>query len=200
MADLNRPLKKLSDTLKRKIQLTVSRCIIRLINDAASVQQLQVTGLPGETLDNIDRFQQYGFTSYPLAGAEGIMVAVGGDRSHCVVIAVEDMRYRPKDGESGDSIQFDFEGQKVHLTRTGIVVKGKNIRFETEGVLRLEADGIEIAAKTYLQSEVNGYGQRRTNTDGVDYHDVNYVTGANPTSENVAIDQPDLPSDHPEGP
>ncbi|WP_431477838.1 phage baseplate assembly protein domain-containing protein [Massilia eburnea] len=58
-----------------------------------------------------------GFTSVPKPGAEGVVVFVGGNRDHGLVIAVEDRRFRLKGLASGEVAIYDDQGQKVHLTR-----------------------------------------------------------------------------------
>ena len=104
--------------------LMVSRCVVDIVSDAFKMQRLQITVLDGETRDNVERFQEYGFTSVPFQGAEGVMVSVGGNHDHGIVIAVDDRRYRLKGLANGEAALYDDQGQKVHLTRSGIVVDG----------------------------------------------------------------------------
>lgn len=47
---------------------------------------------------------------------------------------------------------------------------------------------------------MHGFGQRRTWTGGVAYADDTYTTGAVVNATEHGLDQPDIPSDHPDGP
>ena len=185
--------------IKRRLKLTVSRCAVRLVDDTHAIQLLQVTALSGEVLDRVERFQQYGFTSHLRPGAEGIMLSVGADRSHPVVIAIEDRRYRFYPLAEGEIALHDDQGQRVHLKRNGVELHGQNVLIKTDGVLRLEGDKIELAAETHLQTEVHGYGDRKTWLGGTAYHTDTYSqTPSADTSTPLPLADPALPSDHPE--
>lgn len=117
-------IQKLLAPMHRRVMLMVSRCVVSLVNDSLEMQRLQVTVLSGEVRDQVERFQEYGFTSNPFAGAEGVMVSVGGNHDHGIVIAVDDRRYRLQGLSGGEVALYDDQGQKVHLTREGIVIDG----------------------------------------------------------------------------
>ena len=74
----------------------ISRAVLSAISDGAGIQLVQVKLLEGEVRDGVERFQNYGFTSVPLPGAEGIMACVSGNRDHGVIVAMDDRRYRIK--------------------------------------------------------------------------------------------------------
>lgn len=110
------------DAMANRIRLMLARGIIKLINDATGVQSLQVELLDDEVQDDVERLQEYGFTSAPHAGAEALVAFVGGLRSHGIVIGVEDRRYRLKFLAAGEVAIYDDLGQKVHLKRDGIEI------------------------------------------------------------------------------
>jgi phage baseplate assembly protein V len=118
-----RAINKLTAPLARRVNLMVARGVLSLVNDAAKMQGVQVKLLSGEVRD-MERFQNYGFTSQPHAGAEVAAVFVGGNRDHGVVLAVDDRRYRVKALQSGEVAIYDDLGHKITLTRTGIVISG----------------------------------------------------------------------------
>lgn len=82
--------------LARRLRLLIGRAVITAIRDELKMQELQLTALDGETLDNVERFEEYGLTSRPLAGAEAVIAAVAGVRDHAVVVALGDRRHRPR--------------------------------------------------------------------------------------------------------
>ncbi len=118
---------KMIDPIRRRVRLMVSRAVLTLANDTAGIQVVQVKLLAEEVRDAVERFQNYGTTSFPLPGAEGIMVCVSGNRDHGIVISMDDRRYRPKNMQPGESAQYDDLGQKIHLTRNGIVITGAGL-------------------------------------------------------------------------
>lgn len=114
-------LEKWIAPLKRRVMQSISRAVINTINDAGGIQKLQVALLADETHSNVDRIQQYGFTSSPLPGAEGVFVAVGGSREHGVIIALDDRRYRLKNLAPGEVALYTDEGDKIHFKRGGLI-------------------------------------------------------------------------------
>ena len=108
--------------LKRQARLAISRCVVALVNDAAKMQAMQVELLADEIMDNREHFQNYGFTSVPFAGAEGLMLSVNGQRAHGVVINADDRRYRLKNLKSGEVAVYDDLGNVIKLGRNAISI------------------------------------------------------------------------------
>ena len=118
---------KMLAPLQRRVGLMVSRAVIVMVNDTLKMQGVQVNLLADVTRDGVERFQNYGFTSSPHPGAEAIMVSIGGNQDHGIVIAVDDRRYRLTGLAEGEVALYDDLGQKVRLTRNGIVIDGANL-------------------------------------------------------------------------
>ena len=108
--------------IQRRVQMMLARAVIAGVDDAATAQALQVDLLADETLDGVENFTGYGFTSHPHPGAEAVMASVGGLRSHGIVIAVADRRYRLRGLEAGEVALHDDQGQVILLGRNGIRV------------------------------------------------------------------------------
>jgi phage baseplate assembly protein V len=132
----------MSDKLAARVRGMVSRAVVSLVNDALKMQALQVTMMAGQTPDDAEHFQHYGFTSVPLPGAEGIALAVGGSTGHTVVINVDDRRYRIKALPGGEVCLYDDLEHKVHLTRDGIVIDGAGqiVRITNTPLTKIESD------------------------------------------------------------
>ena len=190
---LQRAIDKLTSPLRRRINLMISRAIITAVNDSDGLQVLQLTGLANETLDGVERVQEYGFTSHPLAGAIGVLACVAGNRDHGVVVAVDDRRYRLVGLAAGEVALHDDQGQMVIIRRNGITVEGQNIHLKSDGVIRIDGGGVEIHGKTYYQQDVAGLGTRRTHTGGVDFVDDTYTTANMTSGTEHGLDQPEGP-------
>lgn len=125
----------MSDPLRRlgrMIHGLAARCVLRLASDGARMQTAQVGLLADETADGVERFQNYGFTSVPQPGAEGVCLFIGGDRGHGVIIAMDDRRYRLTGLQGGEVALYTDEGDSIVLKR------GNEIHITTT-VLRTSA-------------------------------------------------------------
>lgn len=142
-----RAISKMLAPVRRKITLMVSRAVLTMVSDATTLQTLQARLLGEEVLSALERFQQYGFTSVPHAGAEAIALSLGGNRSHTVIINVDDRRYRLKGLEGGEVALYDDRGQRVHLTRSGATVSVLGV---------LTASVSEVANLTCPQTNITG--------------------------------------------
>jgi phage baseplate assembly protein V len=123
----------------------VSRGVLALVNDALKLQSVQVTLLNGEVKD-LERFQNYGFSSSPLPGAEAIAVFVGGNRDHGIVLAIDDRDNRFKGLQPGDSVQYDNRGQSIHLTSAGIVITGAGFPITINDASHVQVNGGDVLA------------------------------------------------------
>jgi len=135
--------------IKRRVRLMISRAIVTAVNDAGGLQVVQVKLLADEVRDSVERVQNYGFTSFPLPGAEGVMVCVSGNRDHGLVISLDDRRHRPKNLQPGESAQYDDLGQMVHLTRDGIYIRGAGLPITITDTpkLRVETELLECTGE-----------------------------------------------------
>ncbi|WP_410498149.1 phage baseplate assembly protein V [Chitinibacter sp. S2-10] len=129
---------KMLAPLSRQIGGMVTRGVVALVNSARKMQSLQLTLLADEPKDNIEHFEPYGFTANPKAGAESLALFLGGDRSHGVVIACADRRYRLKGLDSGEVAIYDDQGQSVILKR------GKICEINTDQLVINAATRVQI--------------------------------------------------------
>jgi len=119
-----RLIEKMLAPIRRKLSLMVTRGVVKLIKDTGGLQTLQLTALADETLDGVERIQQYGFTAHPHPESDCLILNVGANRSHPIVIAVDDRRYRLK-LSPGEVALYDDQGQAVKLMRSGIVIESE---------------------------------------------------------------------------
>lgn len=148
-------VQKMLAPIQRRVALMVSRAVITLVNDSLKMQNVQVNLMADVTRDGVERFQNYGHTSNPHPGAEGIMVSIGGNQDHGIVIVVDDRRYRLTGLAEGEVAMYDDLGQKVHLTRSGMIVNGgglpvnvqnvSDLNVTTSGVVTVKAGGLAVA-------------------------------------------------------
>jgi phage baseplate assembly protein V len=137
--DIAKMIKKLMEPWVRSIQLSIGRCVLNFVTDSTGIQVVQTSLLAGEIKD-MERMQQYGFTSAPLPGAEGVAVFVGGNRENGIVIAMDDRRYRLKNLGAGKVALYDSTGSQIVMENDG------NITVEAGGKVDVICDSAEIAA------------------------------------------------------
>lgn len=101
--------------------------VARLFYPSRELQEVQVDIRDNETRDGLEHALPYGFAHLPKAGAECVNVFPAGDKGFGLVISVYDRRYRLQLDKPGEVALYDDQGQTVHLTRDGIVIKGKKL-------------------------------------------------------------------------
>lgn len=134
----------------------LSRYTVVLANAEGKLQRLQIRVLAGEVLDGVEDLEQYGFSSVPLAGAGGVALFFGGDRSHGVALPPNDKRYRPTDLEPGDVAIYTDEATRITLRRGRLVevdcdvyrVKAKRYEVLASEKISLTTDAFELDAAT----------------------------------------------------
>lgn len=114
-------LKRLLEPLSNRINSLISVGVLRRI-DPGSQQQCQVELLEGELRDKLPHHMPYGHASVPLDGAEPLVVFLRGDKSGGIVIQISDPRHQPS-LVKGESALHDDQGQIIHITRDGIVIR-----------------------------------------------------------------------------
>ena len=114
-------LNKILLPIKRKIFLIMGRAILTAIDNSGGTQKIQVTGLEGETITGIERFQEYGFESYPKKDAEVVIGFINGNRDQGIALKVHDRRYRPIDLVEGEARIYNFDGDTRISVKEGLV-------------------------------------------------------------------------------
>lgn len=135
----------------------VSRGKVTAKYGAYKLRSLQVSMLYGDTRDQVEHFEPYGFTAEPYVGAECLAVSLAGDRDHTIVVATPDRRYRPVSLKDGEVVLYDDLGRKVYLSRDGIKVEGVSspVTVSTSSSVTVTANAITLKAPTItLDGEV----------------------------------------------
>lgn len=158
-AGLSRQLARMLAPMSRRIMLMAARIVLTGATDKSPVQVVQFTGLADEVKQNVEYLQAFGHSSVPPAGARGLAIFPGGDRSHGVVIVLDARSLQPVTLKSGESLLWDALGKFIHLKDDGsIVIKADKVRvespdFQVTGEVkdRCDADGktMEEMRNTY---------------------------------------------------
>lgn len=117
------------DSFARNIMM-VTRGVLKKARDKMLWQEVDVALFAGEVKEKVERIQQYGFTSFPLPEkddkdkhpAEALVMFLGGNRAHAIVLAVDDRRHRLLNMREGESAVYDHKDQRVYVWKDGIEV------------------------------------------------------------------------------
>ncbi len=181
-------IRKLTEDMRGKMQLMVGRAILAATRDGGAIQTAQVQLLDEEIHDDAERIQEYGFSSVPLAGAEGVLVFVGGNRDHGLIIATDDRRYRKNAMAPGEVCLYTDEGDSVVLSRGRVIrvtagaelsvtaplvnvvasskVRMVTPRLEVTGDIRDRCDATDGRTMAQMRSTYSAHTHRENNTNG----------------------------------
>lgn len=136
---------------RRKVLLMVGRAIITAVKDSTDIQQVQVKLFAGEVKDDVERFQEYGLRSFPPDETEAIMVCVGGNREHGVIIATENRAAKSSIPPlaKGDVALYNNQGASIHLSGEDIKVKLDkfSVTNDTEELIAVLSEFMEEVIK-----------------------------------------------------
>jgi phage baseplate assembly protein V len=125
-----------------------TRLVLTMVNDSSKMQSIQARGLDGEVVDKTERFQNYGFSSVPHEG-EAVGLPVGGDRTHMVVVAIDDRGARMVNLNPGEVVVYNKNGDYIKLGENNkIEIKTKEWEQRAEDKIYLETKDFQL--------EVNG--------------------------------------------
>lgn len=124
--------------LRNRIVMTISRAVIEAVKDSEGVQFVKTSLLTDEEADDMERFQEFGFTSNPPSGSEAIAVFVGGNREHGVVVATENRSKRKRGLSPGESALYTDPETFIYIKANG------QIHIKTAATVKVEAPSTEL--------------------------------------------------------
>lgn len=161
--NFNRLLRPLSV----RISNLIGRGVVKSADDAQQVQELQVELLTDEVRDEVERFQEYGFTSVPRDGAEVVIAFVGGRRDQGFALGVEDRRYRIKNLSKGEVAVYNDTGAKIVMKANGDVEvtpkAGQKVRLSGDTVV---AGDLQVTGTANVTDCVAGTVSLKTHKHG----------------------------------
>lgn len=143
-----------ADGARRGTQVA-ARGVLKGIDSSRKMQTADVSILKDERKDAVEHWEGYGLTAAPLEGAEALIVFPQGERSHAIVVAVGDRRYRLKGLQGGEVALYDHQGQVVKLGADGVdITSSKKVTVTSEAEVKVVAPKVTVeAAKVYLGGE-----------------------------------------------
>jgi phage baseplate assembly protein V len=150
-------LRQLLRPLVTQVANLVARAVVQLADDGPKLQLLQLGVGAGETRDGCERFQEYGFTSVPLAGAEAVVIFPNGRRDHGLVVAVDDRRYRLAGLAPGDVAVYRAGALHLVLRSTRATLTAAEVRLGSDAASDYVARASLVDARlSALKSAISG--------------------------------------------
>ena len=161
-------VRKIMAPLNRCVNLMISRCKLTLVDDSTKTQSAQIEAYSDEIHDDAQRWQNFGFTSVPPNGSEGIALFVGGNRSTPLIVATENKSLRIKNLKSGEVGIYSSCGDTIILkSDNSIEIKTKKTVTTSDEIssesskYKVKSDKISIGNGTdellEIISELLGY-------------------------------------------
>lgn len=138
--------KRLIRPITNKIFLLLARAVLELVDNDESTQKIQVTALADETITGMERFQEYGFETYPKTGAEVFVAFLNGNRDHGIAICTHDSRYRPTDLDEGDVCIYTYRDKTFNhrillKANRDIEIICKDLNIQATGDISIASTG-----------------------------------------------------------
>jgi phage baseplate assembly protein V len=166
----------MNEYFARRVVNSIKVGTIEHVTNTTKMQGVQVSGYADELYQNIDRFQDYGFSSVLLPksadgqGSEAVIVSPGMTCSRSIVVRADDRRYRPTGGIAGDVQIYSYldspsasnaaaqhrialdtsSGRAIHIRAAN--ANSADVSLTDEGTITLTATGAQIAAISVDQS------------------------------------------------
>lgn len=145
--DISKIFQKLFRPWKNRILLLVGRGILLATKDSTDIQQLQVTLLAGEVKDQVELMGHFGLASHAPKNSDVVMLSVGGNRDHGIVISTESREFRFKNLGEGEVALYSKDGDYVHLKNGNVIdIKTKTLNIDAETAVNITSPDVAITA------------------------------------------------------
>lgn len=158
-------LLKLAQTTKQHAQSLTEgmrlafRGLLKNSQMQTAISRSAVDGLSGERLEDIERLQSFGFTSHCPAGADVVVLPLGGDSSHCVIISDEHQQYRIQGLAPGEVAVYDQSGSKIVLKQGRLIeIDCDVLHIKASSQVTIDSPFVQTSEVLTAQGQINGNG------------------------------------------
>lgn len=135
------------------------RGTLNLVKSADNIQKVQVSGLANETLQDVELMQQFGLTSVPPAGTQVVVLPMGGETTHSIVIATENGSFRVKNLQSGEVAVYDESGSSIILKKGRLIeIDCDTLKITASTKVDIHSPLVETDRVLTAQGQINGNG------------------------------------------
>ena len=113
--------KRLLEPILNRIILMIVKSTIIKVKEGNNQLLCNVNLGHGEKVQDVEMLQQFGFVSIPENDAQAIVLCIGGDREHPIVISTDDENKRIQVGQ-GNSGMYNSSGTKITLIGNDVTI------------------------------------------------------------------------------
>ena len=129
------------------------------VQAGGSVQKIQVEGLDGETVQDLEHAENFGFTSNPPAGSDCVVVPLGGKTSHGIIVTTTNGAYRITGLSDGETAVYNADGAKMMLKKGRVIeIDCDKLNIKAPGGVNITSEKVECSAVLTAQGQINGNG------------------------------------------
>lgn len=151
---IDKRIKQAFNTVRQGFRGKVAR-----VQAGGGVQKIQVEGLDGETVQDLEHAENFGFTSNPPAGSDCVVVPLGGKTSHGIIVTTTNGAYRITGLSDGETAVYNADGAKMVLKKGRIIeIDCDKLNIKAPSGVNITSEKVECSAVLTAQGQINGNG------------------------------------------
>lgn len=151
---IDKRIKQAFNTVRQGFRGKVAR-----VQAGGGVQKIQVEGLDGETVQDLEHAENFGFTSNPPAGSDCVVVPLGGKTSHGIIVTTTNGAYRITGLSDGETAVYNADGAKMVLKKGRVIeIDCDKLNIKAPRGVNITSEKVECSAVLTAQGQINGNG------------------------------------------
>lgn len=151
---IDKRIKQAFNTVRQGFRGKVAR-----VQAGGGVQKIQVEGLDGETVQDLEHAENFGFTSNPPAGSDCVVVPLGGKTSHGIIVTTTNGAYRITGLSDGETAVYNADGAKMVLKKGRVIeIDCDKLNIKAPNGVNITSEKVECSAELTAQGQINGNG------------------------------------------
>lgn len=151
---IDKRIKQAFNTIRQGFRGKVAR-----VQAGGGVQKIQVEGLDGETVQDLEHAENFGFTSNPPAGSDCVVVPLGGKTSHGIIVTTTNGAYRITGLSDGETAVYNADGAKMVLKKGRVIeIDCDKLNIKAPSGVNITSEKVECSAVLTAQGQINGNG------------------------------------------
>lgn len=151
---IDKRIKQAFNTVRQGFRGKVAR-----VQAGGGVQKIQVEGLNGETVQDLEHAENFGFTSNPPAGSDCVVVPLGGKTSHGIIVTTKNGAYRITGLSDGETAVYNADGAKMVLKKGRVIeIDCDELNIKAPVGVNITSEKVECSAVLTAQGQINGNG------------------------------------------
>ena len=151
---IDKRIKQAFNTVRQGFRGKVAR-----VQAGGGVQKIQVEGLGGETVQDLEHAENFGFTSNPPAGSDCVVVPLGGKTSHGIIVTTTNGAYRITGLSDGETAVYNADGAKMVLKKGRVIeIDCDKLNIKAPSGVNITSEKVECSAVLTAQGQINGNG------------------------------------------